>query len=310
MDKHREDGAGISASTLPGVRIFFAVPATAHQGALPDSKLWHVNLFQPLVDLGHDVVVFEFDYSDFNRNLDPSDPQQRAFIEQNRPRLSEELLTQARRASAKTPVDVFFSYFYSSYVLPEAIRELGSAGLVMINWYCNASYQFHLVEEIAPAYDYCLVPERFRLDNYRAVGATPIYCQEAANPAVYRPYDIAQEFDVTFVGQRYGDRAAYLLRLIDEGIDARAWGPRWNEPESAPSPWRRARSAGRRLARGSPKPPSQAIPTAATGPPLSDIEYIQMYSRSAVSLGFTKVAIFNRDGSALRQVPFEASRRR
>jgi spore maturation protein CgeB len=292
------------------VRIFFAAPATAHQGALPSSTLWHANLYQPLVDLGHDVVVFEFDYSEFNRNLDPSDPKQRAFTTVNRPRLSEELLKQFGEAHAKASVDLFFSYFYSSYVEPQAIREVGEAGAVTMNWYCNASYQFALIEEIAPAYHYCLVPERYRLDDYRRVGATPIYCQEAANPQVYRPYDLPRAYDVTFVGQRYGDRAAFLRRLIDSGVDAKAWGPHWDKPPPAMGLPRRIAGRTKRAVLRHPKAPFAEIPADHCGPPLSDLDYIQMYSRSAISLGFTKVAGFDSSGLVLKQVrlrDFEAT---
>jgi hypothetical protein len=85
-------------------------------------------------------------------------------------------------------------------------------GICTINWYCNASYQFELVEEIAPAYDYCLVPEKFWLDDYRRVGANPIYCQEAANPNTYKPYDLPKSFDVTFVARStvIGQRSSAL----------------------------------------------------------------------------------------------------
>jgi spore maturation protein CgeB len=292
------------------VRIFFAAPATAHQGALPSSTLWHANLYQPLVDLGHDVVVFDFDYSEFNRNLDPSDPKQRAFTAENRPRFSEQLIKQFDDAHARAAVDLFFSYFYSSYVEPEAIRDIGAAGPVTVNWYCNASYQFALVREIAPAYNYCLVPERFRLDDYRAAGATPIYCQEAANPQVYRPYELPRTYDVAFVGQRYGDRGVFLRRLIDAGVDARAWGPHWDEPPPVVRPWRRVAGRTKRALLRQPEPPFGELPADHCGPPLGDLEYIQMYSRSAISLGFTKVASFDANGSALKQVrlrDFEAT---
>ena len=96
-----------------------------------------------------------------------------------------------------------------------------------MNWYCNGSYQFDLVEEIAPAYDWSLVPEAFRLDDYRRVGANPIYCQEAANPLVYHPMPVARDLDVVFVGARYGEHPAYIRRLVDAGISVRAFGPGW-----------------------------------------------------------------------------------
>jgi spore maturation protein CgeB len=159
------------------------------------------------------------------------------------------------------------------------IGEITRMGIPTVNWYCNASYQFELVEEIARAYDFCLVPEKFRLDDYRRVGANPIYCQEAANPNVYRPHDVPAEFDVTFVGQRYGTRPEYLKRLLQHGVDARAWGPRWEEQA------RRATSPlDHELARRS-------------GPALSDDELVVMYSRSKVSLGFSTVAHVPKDGS-------------
>src|SRR5207342_1526667 len=93
--------------------------------------------------------------------------------------------------------------------------------------------QFHLVREISPRYDWCLVPEKFRLPDYRAIGARPIYSQEAANPAIYKPYDVPVEFDVSFVGQAYGDRPAYIEHLLKNSIDVRVWGQGWRERFSA-----------------------------------------------------------------------------
>jgi spore maturation protein CgeB len=261
------------------MRIFYAAAASPNYWGLPDSKLWHANLYQPLADLGHELVSFDYDYGRHNNHLDARVPAQRAFIERHRPLLSEELLRQVKAAHRRRPVDLFFSYFYSAYVDPDAIREIGRMGIATVNWYCNASYQFDLVAEIAPAYDFCLVPERFRLDDYRRVGANPIYCQEAANPNVYRPLDVPQEFDVTFVGQRYGNRPMYLRRLVESRIDVRAWGPRWDEQA-----WRARSRADEELARRA-------------GGPLSDDQLVAMYSRSRVSLGFSAVAHVPKDGS-------------
>lgn len=283
------------------MRIFYAAPGTAHQTCLPQSSVWHTNLYLPLRDLGHDLVVFDFDYSQANLHLDPSYPEQAEYILRNRPRASEELLRQVKVAHARRPIELFFSYFYSSYVEPEAIREIGRMGIVTVNWYCNASYQFYLVEEIAPAYNYSLVPEKFRLDDYRRIGARPIYCQEAANPNVYKPYDVPIEHDVSFVGQKYGDRPYHIRRLIDAGIDARVWGPHWVE-SGAPIPfWRRI---GRRT-RYALFPHDwrwAEVPAANCGPTLTDEEYIKMYSRSKISLGFSNVAEIPDQSEPVKQV--------
>src|SRR5205823_6229525 len=123
------------------------------------------------------------------------------------------------------------------------------------------------------------------LADYRGVGANPIYCQEAANPNVYKPHDVPIEYDVTFVGQRYGNRPDYIKRLIAAGVDVRVWGPRWDEPPGSRFEPGRAPEAGP-LERSS---PDEALYSRA-GPALADEELVIMYSRGRISLGFSVLA--------------------
>jgi spore maturation protein CgeB len=187
-------------------------------------------------------------------------------------------------------------------------------GIKAVNWYCNGSYQFHLVEEISPHYDWCLVPEKFRLEDYRAIGAQPIYCQEAANQEIYKPYHVPVEYDVTFVGQAYGDRPEYIQCLLGSNIDARVWGYGWdkfsqNYQSQVANPvkhlartvrefWSNTdlKDVFRRLlnlqllapARETVlQVPSTVLPGEIIGRVLSDLDMIQMYSRSKINLGFS-----------------------
>lgn len=272
------------------MRIFYAAPNTAHQTCLPQSTLWHANLYLPLVDLGHELVVFNYDYTQANFHLDDSVEEHRAFIKRNKPIFGEELLKQVRTAHREKSIDLFFSYFYSSYVDPDAILQIGKLGITTVNWYCNASYQFHLIQELAPAYHYCLVPEKFRMEDYRRVGANPIYCQEAANPNIYKPYKTPLEFDATFVGQKYGTRPLYLRYLLDHGIDVRVWGPLWRDAARDRSVRSVLGQAAERFLAGQRPLFWKEFPRERCGPPLTDEELIQMYSRSKVSLGFSVVA--------------------
>jgi spore maturation protein CgeB len=294
------------------MRIFYASDTTPN--ASFQSNLWRNNLYQPLVDLGHDVVEFQYDLRRTFQNLNPEYPGQKAFIDKNRPRVTKELLRQIKTAHVKKPIDLFFSYFYDACVLPEAIDEIKAMGIITVNWYCNGSYQLHLVSEIAPHYDWCLVPEKFRINDYVAMGARPIYCQEAANPNIYKPYDLPVEFDVTFVGQAYGERPTYIKYLLDHGIDVRVWGWGWQNfsPEAVAadnSLMRRAANIGRalltpagwqavrrRLTNLVAAPSEKAgeeyvervtLPAPILGGILSDEEMIQMYSRSRINIGFS-----------------------
>src|SRR5712692_2018165 len=192
------------------MRIFFAVPRSA----------WvDLNLRRSLEDMGHELVRF-----DFPGWPDDADP---AWQQSGKPKTNQRLLDKFRTALRHGPVDLFFGYFYSSVVYPETIDVIRQSGVPTVNFSCNNVHQFDLVRDIAPRFDVCVVPERSALADFHAVGARPLRIQLAANPRVYRPYPEPRIYDVTFVGQRYADRADFLGHLYRHGIDARAWGAGW-----------------------------------------------------------------------------------
>lgn len=260
------------------MRIFYAAPLSPNSRF--QSNLWRDNLRGSLVQLGNEILDFDYDLSTNFQNVDPSDPEQAKFIARNRPHLSEALVSQVRKEHAVRPLDLLFTYFYNACVLPGVVRELGSLGIVTVNWFCNASYQFHLVSEIAPEYHFCLVPEKLRLEDYRRIGANPIYCQEGGNPDVYHPYPEAERYEAGFVGQAYGERPGLVQWLVKKGVDAHVWGSGWEyyrrrRPSLNPMRWARG---GRD---NSPKIPGRLI-----GGILPDEEVVRTFSRTKINLGF------------------------
>ncbi|MFN2126353.1 MAG: glycosyltransferase [Anaerolineales bacterium] len=243
-------------------------------------------------------------------------------------------MAQIIEAHKEKPIDMFFSYFYSACARPEAIRAIADLGIVTVNWYCNASYQFHLIEELAPAYDYCLVPEKYRLDDYLRIGANPIYSQEAANPNIYRPHNIPRDFNVTFVGQKYGERESYIRYLLDQNVDIHVWGLGWSNPEESLlsmdnssqkrhnnlRSWRVSKGfrkffkRTKSLTNSIKKNSLKEIHTPVTNigridkyadrfhPPLPDEELIRIYSRSNISLGFSTVGNTHLQDSPIKQI--------
>jgi len=268
-----------------------------------NSSLWRSNLLLALRDLGHSVYEYEYDWGDTFKNLDKSDPIQAEFIKKFRPKHSEALVKKIKEVNFEKKIDVFFSYFYDACVLPEAIDEIHSLGINTINWYCNGSYQLNLVEEISPHYDYCLVPEEFRLEDYRKLGANPIYFQEAANPNIYKSYPVDSFYDVTFIGQNYGNRAEYIRYLNQRGVSVKVFGPGWrpkifertNLLNSGKNFFERLKLGkdGLQEIRKLPNlfhiSQEKKIPDGLLGGVLSDEEMIKMYSCSKINLGFSVV---------------------
>jgi spore maturation protein CgeB len=283
------------------MRVFYASGSTPN-GALPASRVWRENLFGALVDLGHDVVEFDFDLEPLIAAADFADEANARFVEEWRPVASRELVAQVREAHAERPLDLFFSYLYSSCVTPDAIREIRAMGITTMNWYCNASYQFRLVEEIAPAFDVCLVPEQYRIDDYRRIGANPIYCQEAANPLFYLPQDIERDLDVVFVGACYGERPELIRTLVKQGLAVTVFGPGWDRPSLKSRAKRFLRRSLAQLT-GRPVPARlAAIPAGVWGGVLEDGELAHVYSRAKIALGFSSVGQTHRTGERITQV--------
>lgn len=272
------------------MRVFYAVRNHQTEDA---------NLYQGLVQLGLEIV--KYDPTPFHVALSP------AWTNHDRARESERLVAAVRSAHMKGRVDLMFSYFMDPLVLPEAISRIRELGIVTVNYWCNSAHQFHLVDEISPAFDYCAVAEWDSLDKYRAVGATPIYFQMAANPDVYRPYDVPRDLEVSFVGQRYADRPVYIAHLLRHDIDVRVWGAGWTRdrrygeqlprvPRSFVVRHPRAAllgalsSAKSRLGHLLEVPPWDELRIAAVaGPSLPLEDLVRTYSRSQISLGFSTV---------------------
>lgn len=263
------------------MRIFYASINSANNIELPNSKIWYNNLYLTLAKQ-FEVVRTQYSvqeqhircvYNIYNSN------------EKDRKSFSEMLFREIKKQNSLKKIDLFFSYFWSASILPEVIEKIKDLGIITVNFYCNNIHQFDLVSEIAPHYDYCMFPEREALQKYIDVGAKPVHIQMAANPDIYKPYPLSQDYDVTFVGQNYLSRQDYVEYLYRNGIDVHVWGPNW---ENALMSSKRGIVNRVKSKLGLNKP---VLLDTHVGGPLSDEELIKMYSRSIISLNFSEVVV-------------------
>ncbi|HYM80022.1 MAG TPA: glycosyltransferase [Candidatus Limnocylindria bacterium] len=297
------------------MRIFLAIPFSPHPGF--SSNLWKANLHDSLVAMGHDVVLWKEDLLPLY-DLDPDAPGTVPV----RDAFGGRFVAAVENAHRQRPLDLVLTYFSDSHVLPSVVDTVRER-VPVLNFFCNNVHQFHLVRRIAPRFSFCLVPEREALASYRAAGARPVFFPMAANPAVYRPLGLPQTLDVAFAGQRYADRARGLLALREGGIDAHAFGMGWPfaRPGEPTPPGVQGSGLGpigeaaRLLAaalRG--RNPFLAVrdrlawrtlcarhPASLHGP-VADDEYVALFSRSRISLGFLLVGDTHRTRRPLRQV--------
>jgi spore maturation protein CgeB len=278
------------------VRIFQVISSSAN-ASVRENVTWYRNLYEPLIDMGHDVFLF------------PAEEGRAAMQEKvtrKRSLFSQKLLDTFQEEHRKKPFDLFFAYLMDGMVFPDAIDEIRKSEVPACNFSCNNTHQFYLVEELSPHFDYNLHSEKDAREKFLAIGANPLWWPMASNPTYFKPHDIERTIDVSFVGARYALRARYIFHLLENSINVHAYGPGWNMVAR-----NRRRSVAKRLlflfnALRASSPAAKYRGSAFLADydfsrslihrwpdnvhdAVSDEELIAMYSKSRISLGFLEV---------------------
>ena len=154
------------------MRIFQAIHAATNP-SVPGSRTWYRNLYEPLIELGHKVILFPTDEG--RKARQHRDPVAQAVF-------SQKLLDTFNREHARKPFDLFFAYLTDDMVEPEVIDEIRKSGVPTCNFSCNNAHQFHLVEELSPHFDYNLHSEKDSRAKFLSIGANPLWWPMASNP--------------------------------------------------------------------------------------------------------------------------------
>ena len=278
------------------MRIFEVLRPSANS-SVPENKTWFRNLYEPLLDLEHEVVLFSAEEGKQIMKRDDSI----ALAD-----FSQRLLDTFRKEHEKKAIDLFFSYLMDGMVEASVIDEIRKTGVPTCNFSCNNVHQFSLVDEISPHFDFNLHAERNVRDKFLSIGSNPVWWPMASNPNYFKPHDVPRTIDVSFVGANYALRARNIAHLLENEIDVRVFGPGWKR--FARTPWKevfkRYRFILHMLIANSTR--QQAWASAHLGDydyrrqlrdrfpdhlqaPITDEELIALYSRSHISLGFLEV---------------------
>lgn len=276
------------------MRIFQSLHAETNR-KVPASQTWLRNLYHPLVELGHEVILHPSDYGYLARIKNS---------QKLRDRFSQRLLDRIKAEHHRAPLDLFFAYFTDGMVDPGLIREISRLGIPTCNFSCNNTHQFYLVEELSPVFDYNLHAEKEARKKFLDLGANSYWWPMASNPTYFSPRPVPREIPVSFVGGNYSLRARYIGYLLANDLDVHAYGPGWTTAGGLREPARRIKYLLQAAAAFNPETRSRASARLAkldfsrhlsrvypdqVHPPVTDEELITLYSRSQISLGFLEV---------------------
>jgi len=152
------------------------------------------------------------------------------------------LLDAFDRANSQQPVDVFIGYLSGRTVAPETLTEIASRGAAVVNFGFDDKVgypgrrlggRYISTAAIASAVDLNLTSDPKGAGKYAAFGGLSMFHPEAADPEVHRPHDTPFQYDVSFIGARYGWRPKFIADLESLGVSVTCFGKGWpNGPVS------------------------------------------------------------------------------
>jgi spore maturation protein CgeB len=190
------------------MRILFVAPLYDYGVPERGFGFEYYNFYEPLLDMGHDVSYFD------------------VFSAPAGDRVSSALLDKVNRDRP----DLLFACLFRDELRRDVIRQISDGGSTMTyNWFCDDHWRFDSFTRLwAPSFNFVSTTARSALPRYKEAGITNVLStQWAAATARYRPHDLPLRYDVTFVGQKYGDRGEVLESIRRAGVDVTTWGTGW-----------------------------------------------------------------------------------
>lgn len=214
---------------------------------------WETVLSKTLKSFGR-VTEFEWGSRGF-------DQREQNWLEE-REHMNQAMLEAFLDANAKRKVDVVVGYLSGHNTDPKILQQMSEAGAIIINfcWDDKLGFRGKLFggrwtgpAALASVVDLNLTNAPESCIKYFVEGGLAMFWPEAAHPDIHKPYDIPFEFDVSFIGGKYGWRPKFVAKLRKMGIKVACFGDGWENG------------------------------------PLTDEEMVKLYSRSRINLGFAGV---------------------
>ncbi|MDP9223544.1 MAG: glycosyltransferase [Actinomycetota bacterium] len=171
----------------------------------------HYNFYEPLRDMGHDILYFDF----------------MTLLQARGRRWMNRRLFDV--CHSEKP-DVLFCVLFKEELEKETIQEISAhSDTVTVNWFADDHWRFeNFSRHWAPHFNHVVTTASSALPKYAEIGYQGVIkSQWGCNHLRYRPLEVRREYDVTFVGQPHGDRREVVEKIRREGIDVQVWGAGW-----------------------------------------------------------------------------------
>jgi spore maturation protein CgeB len=150
------------------------------------------------------------------------------FLDLGSARMCGDMDASLLRAVRASQPQLLFTFLFGDEVTPESIAEVTASGVTTLNWFADDHWRFETFSKrYAPAFSWIATTAKSALPKYAALGCTQVVAtQWGAVP--HEDVEGAPRYDVSFVGQKYGNRGPLIERLRRAGISVSTRGTGWH----------------------------------------------------------------------------------
>jgi len=123
-----------------------------------------------------------------------------------------------------------FFVLSTNQIKKETIKKITQKNsLITLNWFCDDHWRFYNFSKYWASYfDWITTTDLQAIKKYYKIGyKNVIKTQWACNHFLYKPFNLAKIYDVSFVGQPHGNRKKIIEKIRKAGIDINCWGRGW-----------------------------------------------------------------------------------
>jgi spore maturation protein CgeB len=127
--------------------------------------------------------------------------------------------------------DIAMFVLFKDEIQAETIRRLTDDGIRTFNWFCDDHWRFdNFSRAFAPAFSLVATTSPEAVPRYHASGYDRVVLSQwACNQYAFDRRGLEPEYDVSFVGQRYGERPKIVESIRKAGFNVHCWGYGWEE---------------------------------------------------------------------------------
>jgi len=148
-----------------------------------------------------------------------------------------------QRVHAQSPVDMMLSYLPGSCISAHTVHAINFIGIPTFFFHLDDRLSFRGSKigdqwsgpaDVCSAYDLNLTNAPLSIVKYRVEGGIALFWPQAADKDLCRPKELPFEYDVSFIGAKYGRRPLLIDYLRKNAVEVECFGPGWENGPLTP----------------------------------------------------------------------------